>query len=290
MKRKKSDFTVWLGDNIYYIGKDYRSYENMFKRQLNIRNKFITLANFLSNQPNYAIWDDHDYGWNNSDKNFPLKEEALKIFKGFWPNNFDHGDTNKGIYNTFRYYDAQFFMTDNRWYLDPEGDTTASFLGDVQLQWLKKELKASDATFKFICVGSQVLNDSRQGDSYAKYPVERNRLLDFIVDNNIGGVIFLTGDRHYAELSKRDWKGYTFYDFTSSPFTSPVIYTKHLPGFRNDFSIDSTIFYRKNFGQISLRGPADNRQCVMELYGKGGKRKWVYSINANDIRVNRRNE
>lgn len=283
MKRKRADFAVWLGDNVYYIGKDYRSYDNMFARQLKIRNSFITLSEFLRNQPNYAIWDDHDYGWNDADRTFPLKDTAMKVFKGFWPNNFDHGDTVPGIYYTFRKYDAQFFMTDDRWYLDPVGDSAASFLGEAQLEWLERELKKSDATFKFICVGSQVLNDSWYGDSYAKYSVERNKLLDYIVENKIGGVIFLTGDRHYAELSKRDWKGYTFYDFTSSPFTSPIIYTKHLRGYRNDYSIESTIFYKKNFGQINITGPEGNRVCQMALYGKGGVKRWEYNIDANGI-------
>jgi len=54
-----------------------------------------------------------------------------------------------------------------------------------------------------------VLDDSYWGESYAKYPKERNDLFDFIAANNIKGVILLTGDRHYAELSKRNWKGYT---------------------------------------------------------------------------------
>jgi len=284
MKRQKADFMLWLGDNIYYFSKNYSSYEGMFQRNLSIRKNFLTLRDFMASQPNYAIWDDHDYGWNDADKKFPLKDSSLAIFKGFWPNPYDEADTSiKGNYFNFRQYDAEFFMTDSRWYRDIEGDTAGAFLGKEQISWLKKKLKESDATFKFICTGSQVLNESYYGESYAKYPKERNELLDFIANNNIKGVIFLTGDKHYAELAKRDWKGYPIYDFTSSPLTSPVVPVRYLGLYKNTYSIHNTILYKKNFGKISITGPAGNRTCSLQLFGKGGRKKWEYIINEHEL-------
>jgi len=284
MKRERSDFMLWLGDNVYYFSKHYNSYDGMFNRNLKIRNEFLSLTDFLAKQPNYAIWDDHDYGWNDADKTFPLKDTALKVFKSFWPNPYDEQDSTKGNLFTFRYYDAEFFMTDDRWYRDPEGDSTGAFLGMEQVKWLQEKLKNSDATFKFVCVGSQVLNECYYGESYAKYPVERRALLDYIAENNIPGVIFLTGDKHYTELSKRDWKGYPMYDFTSSPLTSPVVPVKHIKGYQNVCLLPETGYYKKNYGKISLSGPADNRVCKMEIYGKSGKKRWEYKININDIK------
>ena len=114
-------------------------------------------------------------------------------------------------------------MTDDRYYRAPKGDTSGDFLGETQMVWLKNKLLMSDATFKFICIGSQVLNDNNFGESYADYPRERNDLFDFIARNNIKGVIFLTGDKHYAEICKRDWHGYPLYDFTSSPYYKPTL-------------------------------------------------------------------
>ncbi len=225
MKKHAGDFMVWLGDNIYYIyKKQYSSYEHMFKRQLDTRKYYRKFyRDFLANQPNYAIWDDHDYGPNDSDRRFGLKDSSMKVFKGFWPNEYPGQDNFKGNYFNFRYYDAEFFMTDDRYYRAPKGDTTGDFLGETQMVWLKNKLLMSDATFKFICIGSQVLNDNNFGESYADYPKERNDLFDFIAKNNIKGVIFLTGDKHYAEICKRDWHGYPLYDFTSSPITSPPL-------------------------------------------------------------------
>jgi len=282
MRRKKSDFMLWLGDTMYYLGKQYRSYDNMFERNLKVRNYFPVLQLFLAQQPNYAIWDDHDYGWNDADRNFPLKDTALKIFKGFWPNTYNTEDTFRNTCFTCRYYDAEFFMTDDRWYRDPEGDTAGSYFGPKQVAWLKDKLSSSNATFKFICSGSQVLNDSYYGESYAKYSKERNELLDYIANNNIKGVIFLSGDKHFAEMSKRDWKGYPMYDFTSSPLTSPVIKLR-TSGFVNTYSVPGTLLYRKNFGKISISGEPNNRVCRMEIFGKGGDKKWEYVLNANDL-------
>jgi len=282
MRRKKSDFMLWLGDNIYYLGKQYTSYDNMFNRNLTVRNYFPVLQFFLAQQPNYALWDDHDYGWNDADKTFPLKDTALKVFKGFWPNTYNAEDSMKGNYFTFRYYDAEFFMTDDRWYRDPEGDTSGAFLGEEQLNWLKNKLTNSDATFKFVCVGSQVLNDSYYGESYAKYSKERNNLLDFIAERNIKGIIFLTGDKHFSEMSKRDWKGYPMLDFTSSPLTSPVIKLR-TSGFINKYSVSGTLLYRKNFGLISVSGETGKRICKMEIFGKGGDKKWEYIVSQEEL-------
>jgi alkaline phosphatase D len=286
MKKQRSDFMVWLGDNIYYLGKQYTSYDRMFMRNLNVRTGFLELREFLASTPNYAIWDDHDYGWNDSDKKFPLKDSSLVIFKGFWPNPYPAKQPFKGNYFTFKYHDAEFFMTDDRFYRDPEGDTAGDFLGKEQLAWLKEALLNSTATFKFICVGSQVLDDSYYGESYAKYPVERNNLFDFIAAHNIKGVILLTGDRHYSELSKRNWKGYTLYDFTSSPLTSVVINYRHVKGYHNTYNVPGSLIYKRNFGKISLSGPAGNRVCKLALYNNVGKKLWSYDINSNELETN----
>ncbi len=283
MKRQKSDFMVWLGDNIYYLGKQWTSYDRMFTRNLNVRLGFPELREFLAAQPNYAIWDDHDYGWNDSDKKFPMKDSSLVVFKGFWPNPYPEKQTFAGNYFTFKYYDTEFFMTDDRWYRDPEGDTSGDFLGKEQLAWLQEQLKNSKATFKFIVIGSQVLDDSYWGESYAKYPKERNKLFDFIANNNIKGVVLLSGDRHYAELSKQDWKGYPIYDFTSSPLTSPVINYRTMKGYHNNYNVEGTKLYKRNFGRIYLTGPVGNRVCKLELRGIGGKVIWTREIKSSEL-------
>ena len=149
--------------------------------------------------------------------------------------------------------------------------------------WLKNKLLLSDATFKFIAVGSQVLNDNKFGECYAKYPRERKELLDFIADNNIKGVIFLTGDKHYSELSKRVWNGYPFYDFTSSPLTSPPLPRRLLGAYRNDYRVKKSDFGRRGFGRISFTGEKGKRNMKVEIIGRGGYKKKEFTFNEKDL-------
>ncbi|MES2622484.1 MAG: alkaline phosphatase D family protein [Bacteroidota bacterium] len=283
MKKRKSDFMVWLGDDVYYFKKDYSSYDGMFNLNLKTRRTFHLYREFLSSQPHYAIWDDHDYGPDNCCETFPLRDSSLKVFKGMWPNTYPEGEQFYGNYFNFRYYDAEFFMTDARFYRSPEGDTAGAFLGETQLVWLKNKLLMSDASFKFIAIGSQVLNDNNFGESYADYPRERNELLDFIADNNIKGVMFLTGDKHYSELSKRVWKGYPLYDFTCSPLTFPALPRRLLGAYKNTYRVGHFDFGRRNFGRISFSGPKGDRLMKLEIIDRSGYKKREIVLNENDL-------
>ncbi len=283
MKKKKSDFMVWLGDDVYYLKKDFSSYNGMFNLNLRVRKSFKKYRDFLASQPNYAIWDDHDFGPDNCCSNFRLRDSSLIVFKGMWPNTYPSGEQFKGNYFNFRYYDAEFFMMDCRFHRGVEGDTTAPFFGETQLVWLKNKLLMSDATFKFIAIGTQVINDNNFGESYADYPRERNELLDFIADNNIKGVVFLTGDKHYSELSKRIWNGYPMYDFTSSPLTFPPLPRRLLGAYKNGNRVPGFDYGHRNFGRISFSGPAGNRNMSIEIIGRSGKTRRHLMLNERDL-------
>lgn len=284
MKNKKSDFMVWLGDDVYYFKKDYSSFDGMFNLNIRIRKSFRKYRDFLASQPSYAIWDDHDYGPNDCGKEYILKDSSLKVFKGMWPNTYPEGEQFKGNYFNFRYYDAEFFMTDDRFHRDVEQDSTGSFLGETQLVWLKNKLMMSDASFKFIAIGSQVLNDNHFGESYAEYIKERNELLSFISDNNIKGVIFLTGDKHYSEVSKRDWNGYPMHDFTCSPLTFPPLPRRLVGAYKNSNRIPHSDYGKRNFGRISFNGQQGNREIKIEIFGRSGYKRRALVMNENDLK------
>jgi alkaline phosphatase D len=283
MRKRKADFMLWLGDNVYYLyPKQHSDIEHMFMRNIRVRHQFTRLRNLLMNQPNYAIWDDHDYGPDNSGKSWQLKDSSLTVFKSFWPNTYPEQSQFHGNYFTFKQYDAEFFMTDDRYYRESPSDT-AAFLGETQLIWLKNKLLLSDASFKFIAIGSQVLNENNFGEGYRQYPKERTELLNFIAENNIKGVIFLSGDKHYAEFCRKDIKGYPFYDFTSSPLTSPPLTRRIMGGFGNPARLPGTDFGRRNFGDIYISGPAGDRLCTMQICGRQGKVRRSLSIRQSEI-------
>ena len=111
-----------------------------------------------------------------------------------------------GITSYFTYNDVAFFMLDNRWdrtHPELEGQQQQC-LGQYQIDWLIHALKTSNASFKLVVVGGQVLSDYAAYENLARYPEERQQIIDLIAANNIKGVIFLSGDRHSTELTRMD--------------------------------------------------------------------------------------
>ena len=85
--------------------------------------------------PQYAIWDNHDYGPEPTDKRLKNKEQTLEAFKMFWPNPAYGEADNPGVYFKFRRGDVDFFMTDDRYNRDPNNapeDGRKSYLGAKQ--------------------------------------------------------------------------------------------------------------------------------------------------------------
>ena len=164
---------LWLGDNVYYWGKDFTSSDRMFKRQMYYR-KHDRLNELLGNQPNYAIWDDHDYGPNNSACDYPYKDTALYIHQHFWPALSYGNDEASGIFSKFEYEDALFLLMDDR-YHQTKAYESGTVYGHEQLAWMKNELLHSEATFKFVCTGFQVLNPITDSETLRHFQSEKRR-------------------------------------------------------------------------------------------------------------------
>ena len=62
---KDPDLFIWLGDNVYLREPDWTSWTGILQRWTHDRS-LPQLRGLLATRPNYAIWDDHDYGPNNS--------------------------------------------------------------------------------------------------------------------------------------------------------------------------------------------------------------------------------
>ena len=256
------DFMIWMGDNVYYLLGDWKHEARMHKMNLKMRQK-PELNKFLMSCPQYATWDDHDFGPNNSGIDNPYKYATLKLFKEYWPNPSYGLDSAEGVFTSFKQQDAEFFLLDSRFYAS---DTT--MLGEVQTKWLQEKLKASTANFKFIVSGTQILIDNPTGEDLGDFGSSRKNLLDFIISEKISGVMFLSGDRHYAEILKLEQnKGYPFYEITSSPLTSIInpIYTKD-----SLLRLPNTLIREQNFAKISVSGFGENRKCRVDFFDKNG--------------------
>ncbi|MCB2221020.1 MAG: alkaline phosphatase family protein [Bacteroidetes bacterium] len=279
------DFMVWMGDNTYLREVDWNSKSGIVHRYSHTRS-LKELQPLLGSVHQYAIWDDHDYGPNNSDRSYWMKDFSLEVFKTFWANpNYGAGG---GISGTFFWNDAQFFLLDNRWFRAPNNLITDNreLLGEQQLQWLIDALCTSEAPFKFVVVGGQVLNPVVEdwSENYAKYDEERQKLFNAIRENDIKGVFFLTGDRHFAELSKIDRNGtYPFYDLTVSALTAGPAGEKSLNE-ANPFRVDGTYYGQRNYALLNITGPRNDRELSIQLKNNQGEVVWEKSINENDLK------
>ena len=87
MRKADADFNIWIGDNSYLRKDDFESTANMTRRHIHTR-LHKPVNKLIKKRPNYATWDDHDYGPNNADKNYEKKEVTLSLFQQFWGNAF----------------------------------------------------------------------------------------------------------------------------------------------------------------------------------------------------------
>ena len=265
------DFFLWLGDNIYSNESQWGDFKSM-KMAYSARHSTTAMEYFFDQIPiQYAIWDDHDYGPNDSDSSFEGMLVSGRAFEKTWistPLNIEkYGD----IRWKMRKGEAGFVCLDNRTHRGPKG---TQVLGANQLKWLEETLREyEDMRVVFIAIGSQVLNSARVYENYSRFPEERNKLLD-ICSRTRSQVVFLTGDRHHGEINEKVYKNIKFIEITSSPLTSST----HLPSKkelkRNLNLIDGAIVSTNHFNRISLN---ENTLLTEFINSKGDivfRRKW----------------
>ncbi|MCS6969233.1 MAG: alkaline phosphatase D family protein [Cytophagales bacterium] len=281
---QKPDFMLWMGDNVYLREPDLDSKTGIFYRYTHTRS-VKELQPLLGSVHHYAIWDDHEYGPNDSDASYSLKHYTEEAFKLFWANpNYGPGTDGKGISGTFQWADAEFFLLDNRYFRTANDNhiLPRQLLGEPQLNWLINALIASKATFKFVVIGCQVLNPAQVFENYSTYPEERARLLKAIREANIKGVFFLSGDRHHTELTmlQENNRVYPLYDLTVSPLTAGPATNVNEP---NTLRVPGTMVNDRNFATIEVTGPRNDRKMTIRVFDYTGKQHWSKEITAKEI-------
>ena len=291
MAKTGAAFHVWMGDNWYTREVDFGSAWGLNNRASHDRAQKI-LQPFMAAMPQYGIWDDHDYGPDNSGKSFYLKEESREIFKNYMVNP-SYGENGKGIYTKVSYSDVDLFLTDDRYFRsdDKMPDSVNGFpskekhfFGPLQMEWLKNSLQFSNATFKIIVVGSQVINPLGRSENMQQYPYEYNELINFIQSQKIQGVLFFSGDRHHSEVIKVEQPNfYPLYDITISPYTAGV--SKPSGEEKNSiYRVAGTLVEENNFGKISVTGAKDNRILTVDFIGTKGQKLGTWMVNSKDLK------
>ena len=212
----KPDLHITLGDTQY---SDTTNPTIQWKHHARYR-AVPEFAAVLRAMPNYAMWDDHDYGPNNSDGTAAGKEGSLVGWNQIWANPPAGTKETPGAFFKFSWGDVDFFVVDGRYYRSPgksPDNDKKRMLGDAQFAWLLDGLKTSKAKFKVIASGS-TLADSKS-DGWRIYTFARHRLFDAIGKNKISGVLYFSGDIHRSRVwthPESDRVGYPLIEVISS--------------------------------------------------------------------------
>jgi alkaline phosphatase D len=285
VNRVDPDLFFWLGDNIYGDSAEVATLADEYERQRGV----LSYGAIAGRIPQLATWDDHDFGFNNSDRTNPVRDAALDLFKAYWANPAYGGPDAPGVYFHYSYGGVDFFFLDVRYHRDPisapdEPDKTV--LGAAQKQWLKAQLAASRAPFKLLVSGSGwSMAKGAGGDSWASYLHERDEIFDFIRDEGIEGVVLLSGDTHVGELNAVPWSergGYDLYDLVSSPLAQPPSdnWVERKPERRIRQAWAST----PNFGllRFDLRGEPTMTYEIIDSEGNSG---WpLFELKSSELR------
>lgn len=281
------DIMLWGGDNVYLREADWDSKSGIYHRYTHSR-ALKEMQPLLASTQNIAIWDDHDFGPDDSDRSFYNKYTTQQAFKDFWANKSYGMDAEQkeGIFSSYNWSDAELFLLDNRFFKSPNKRLTGekTMLGSAQIQWLIDALTYSKASFKIIVIGGQVLNTEAVFENYENYKSEKDFLLSEILANQIKGVVFISGDRHFTELStlKRP-NTYPLYDWTVSPLTSGHGNVERITKEPNTNRVPGSLFAQHVFGTLSFSGEKETRQMKMSLFDKDGAELWNKTILKSEL-------
>ncbi|ALS33403.1 alkaline phosphatase D [Pseudoalteromonas translucida KMM 520] len=290
INKEQSDLFIFLGDNIYGDTNNMSVLADKYQR-LGAKPGFKILK---AQTPIIAMWDDHDYGQNDAGKKYPHKEESRQIMLDFWqePANSPRRTRPDGIYTSYMYGEGeqivQVIMPDLRWNRDALNTVSkleyatkrklnnqgpysssnvkdASMLGEAQWQWLEQELK-KPAAIKLIASSLQLLPDFTGWESWANFPEDRKRLFALIKKHKVNGVVIISGDTHWGEISQYKHNlDYPLIEMTSSGLTekwkdvSPNI---HRVG---DFT------HQVNYGDLSIDWQQADPSISLQLKDIDGK-------------------
>jgi alkaline phosphatase D len=129
----------------------------------------------------------------------------------------------------------------------PNYDTAATMLGAEQWQWLRQEL-LKPAALRIIATSTQFVPQYNGYELWAYIPREKMRMQQLICDTMANGIFFISGDTHYAELSKMKNAagGYDLYELTSSGLTQTWKFIAP-----NEYRIGNAVA-DNNFGLIDI--------------------------------------
>jgi len=227
------DLFVFLGDNVYGDTEDM----DELKAAYALLDAQPGYQKLKAGVPIVAIWDDHDYGVNDGGWEYPQKDASKEVFLDFFSEpRASPRRQRAGNYTVYAYgpegRKVQLILPDLRYFrsiltkqdrslrmkyreIGPYIPSDGTMLGSSQWTWLERVL-TEPADLRIFASSSQVLARGGAWEGWANLPDDRGRLLASL--GKAGGTIIVSGDMHWAELSRVEGN-YPLFDLTTSGLT-----------------------------------------------------------------------
>jgi alkaline phosphatase D len=255
---KQPDAELWdrvgklQGDALLLLG------DTVYLKQQQLGDKAKTIAAYRATYtaepfrslrkqlPVFAIWDDHDFGPDNADSTFSGKKSSLAAFQTFWGQQGAPFDSPGSIAFSTTVENVTLIMTDSRSFrVAAEGK---AMFGEAQLQWVRSIVENVRRGVILLASSTPVLTSDISRESLSQYPAERKTLIE-ILDNAHVPVVVISGDRHYAELSRVSGTKRPLYELTSSPLSASLAYGKLIVPNKYQLGIATG---KHNIGRITI--------------------------------------
>lgn len=274
--KQSPDMLFLIGDNVYIDtnGKDRVpvSSENDIWRRYQETRLHLDLYKLKTLIPVYATWDDHDFGQNNGTSNFPFKDHSKEIFQTFFPT-IETKSLQKGpgVSHYFEHNKHHYLFLDDRFFRAEKNQPNGTHFGKEQEEWLLKIIGKQKGAFWLIS-GDQFFGGYHTFESYeGDHPDSFKSFLNKLKEKK-KIVVFVSGDRHIAELMKipPSKLGYTTFELTSSG-----LHAKMFPGSLKDLPNSLAVFNKDGEFNFLMLKPGEASKFKMnadvQFLGENGR-------------------
>lgn len=212
MLKMQPDFFVGTGDNVYYDSHDDREATNIQGMRRKWHEQFLQprFVELFRTVPTYWEKDDHDYRFNDCDRTGnrpPASDLGIRIFREQVPV-VDPVDEDAKTYRTFRINShLQIWLVEGRDYRSPNkmpDSPDKTMWGAEQIDWLKRTLLASDATWKILISPTPMVgpDDAYKIDNHTNhrgFRREGRAFFQWVKQHKLDqkGFFVICGDRHW---------------------------------------------------------------------------------------------
>lgn len=197
------DFFMLLGDSVYTNSTTVDNAWQDWWQVLAIRG----MAELTASTSLIATWDDHElvnnFDWSLIDNAETIHTNGLACFHRAIPNRSNEVG---GIYRNVKHGEVlEVFVLDCR---GERRSDEGIYISETQMNWLKDALFSSTARFKMIMNSvpitdlEDLIGEVEAIDRWQGFPAQRSEILSHIEDNDIPGVLWISGDFHFGFIAQ----------------------------------------------------------------------------------------